>query len=64
LQLGFSPEVRADSARSGWELGVISAEDSVAVWGLAIMDNILVDSVIPFLEKIENKGIQKTRIYK
>jgi hypothetical protein len=25
LQLGFSPEVRADSARSGWELGVISA---------------------------------------
>jgi hypothetical protein len=26
LQLGFSPEVRADSARSGWELGVISAD--------------------------------------
>jgi hypothetical protein len=25
LQLGFSPEVRAYSARSGWELGVISA---------------------------------------
>jgi hypothetical protein len=30
LQLGFSPEVRADSARSGWELGVISANDSTS----------------------------------
>jgi hypothetical protein len=27
LQLGFSPEVRADSARSGWELGVISTSN-------------------------------------
>jgi hypothetical protein len=26
--------------------------------------NILVESVIPFLEKTENKGIQKTLIYK
>jgi hypothetical protein len=34
------------------------------VWGLALMDNILVESVIPFLEKIENKGIKKTIIYK
>jgi hypothetical protein len=34
------------------------------VWGLALMDNILVESVIPFLEKIENKKIQKTLIYK
>jgi hypothetical protein len=25
------------------------------VWGLALMDNILVESLIPFLEKIENK---------
>jgi hypothetical protein len=25
LQLGFSPEVRDDSARPGWELGVTSA---------------------------------------
>jgi hypothetical protein len=29
LQLGFSPEVRADSARSGWELGVISAQSHI-----------------------------------
>jgi hypothetical protein len=28
------------------------------------MDNILVESVIPFFEKIENKGINKTLIYK
>jgi hypothetical protein len=28
------------------------------------MENIRVKSVIPFLEKIENKGIQKTIIYK
>jgi hypothetical protein len=27
-------------------------EDGIGVWGLALMDNILVDSVIPFLEKI------------
>jgi hypothetical protein len=27
------------------------------------MDNIRVESVIPFLEKVENKGIQKTIIY-
>jgi hypothetical protein len=34
------------------------------VWDLALMDNILVDSVIPFWEKIENKGIKETLIYK
>jgi hypothetical protein len=34
------------------------------VWGLALMDNTLVESMIPFLEKIENKGINKTIIYK
>jgi hypothetical protein len=39
-------------------------EDGGDVWGLALMDNILVESVIPFLEKIENKKIQKTLIYK
>jgi hypothetical protein len=39
-------------------------EDSGDVWGLALMDNILVESVIPFLVKLENKGIKKTLIYK
>jgi hypothetical protein len=39
-------------------------EDGGDVWGLAIMDNILVESVIPFSEKIEDKRIQKTLIYK
>jgi hypothetical protein len=39
-------------------------EDGGDVWGLSIMDNILVESEIPFLEKKENKGIQKTLIYK
>jgi hypothetical protein len=39
-------------------------EDGGDVWGLALMENILVESVIPFLEKIENTGIQKTLIYK
>jgi hypothetical protein len=39
-------------------------EDDGDVWGLSIMDNILVESVITFSEKIENKGIQKTMIYK
>jgi hypothetical protein len=39
-------------------------EDGGDVWGIDIMDNILVESVIPFLEKIEKKGIQKTLIYK
>jgi hypothetical protein len=39
-------------------------EDGGDVWSLALMDNILVKSVIPFLEKIENKGIQKTLICK
>jgi hypothetical protein len=37
------------------------------VWGLALMENILVESVVPFLGNIENKenkGIQKTLIYK
>jgi hypothetical protein len=37
-------------------------EDGGGVWGLVIMDNLLVESVIPFLEKIENTGIQKTLI--
>jgi hypothetical protein len=39
-------------------------EDGGDVWGLALMDNIRVESVIPFLEKVENKGINKTIIYK
>jgi hypothetical protein len=39
-------------------------EDGSDVWGLALMDNIFVESVISFLEKIENKGINKTLIYK
>jgi hypothetical protein len=39
-------------------------EDGGDVWGLSIMDNILVESVTPFWEKIENKGVQKTAIYK
>jgi hypothetical protein len=39
-------------------------EDDGDVWVLALMDNILVEAVIPFLEKIENKGIKKTIIYK
>jgi hypothetical protein len=39
-------------------------EDGGDVWGIALMDNILVESVIPFLEKIENKKIEKTIIYK
>jgi hypothetical protein len=34
------------------------------VWGIDLMNNILVESVIIFLEKIENKEIQKTLIYK
>jgi hypothetical protein len=34
------------------------------VWGITLMDNILVESVIPFLEKIDNKVIKKTLIYK
>jgi hypothetical protein len=32
--------------------------------GLSLMDNILIESVIPFSEKIENKEIKKTLIYK
>jgi hypothetical protein len=40
------------------------SEDGGDVWGLALMDNILVESVIPFLGKIENKGINKNLIYK
>jgi hypothetical protein len=39
-------------------------EDGGEVWGLALMDNMLVESVIPFFEKIEKKGINKTLIYK
>jgi hypothetical protein len=39
-------------------------EEGGDVWGLALMDNILVESVILFFEKIENKKIQKTLIYK
>jgi hypothetical protein len=39
-------------------------EDGDDVWGLALMYNILVESIIHFLEKIENKGIKKTIIYK
>jgi hypothetical protein len=39
-------------------------EDGGDVWGLVLMDNILVESVIIFLGKIENKGIKKTLIYK
>jgi hypothetical protein len=34
------------------------------VWGVALMENIRVVSVIHFLEKIENKRIKKTIIYK
>jgi hypothetical protein len=30
-------------------------EDSGDMWGLALMDNISVESVIPFLGKMENK---------
>jgi hypothetical protein len=39
-------------------------EDAGDMWGLARMDNILVEYVIPFWEKIENKVIKKTLIYK
>jgi hypothetical protein len=39
-------------------------EDGGDVWGIALMENILVESVIHFSEEIENKGIKKTLIYK
>jgi hypothetical protein len=39
-------------------------EEGGDVLGLALMDNILVESIIFFVEKIENKGINKTLIYK
>jgi hypothetical protein len=39
-------------------------EDGGDVWGITLMGNIRVESVIPFLEKIENKAINKTIIYK
>jgi hypothetical protein len=38
-------------------------EDGGDVWGLALMDNILVESVIHFWGEIENKGIKKILIY-
>jgi hypothetical protein len=43
---------------------IMCYEHSGGMWGLALMNNILVESVIPFSEKIEDKEIKKTFIYK
>jgi hypothetical protein len=59
---GSSPEFES-WIRSG-QKEILCYEDGGDVWGLTLMDNICVESMIPFLENIENKGINKTLIYK
>jgi hypothetical protein len=57
---GSCPEF--ESWKGGGQKARLCYEDGGDVWGLALMDNILFEYVIPFSEKLENKGIKKTII--
>jgi hypothetical protein len=63
-ELGSCPEF--ESWIGSGHMARLCYENGGDVWGLALMDNILVESFIPFsgkIEKIENKEIKKTLTY-